>query len=147
MMLDMIQQEDGILVTWQENGEVQGRHFEDVETAAAFYAAIALSMSKCRERSCKDASDNVLHDLRAWILTRQDCMTPTMLGELAGIVGDLDAAIEDEVAYAISQTRNDYEDDEGGVLTREEVEEYYIALPLDEEGFPIHDVELVLLEA
>ena len=47
---------------------------------------------------------------------------------------------EDECAYAMAQVENDHD----GWIAPDELAEYYVALPLDEHGAPIHDAVLVM---
>lgn len=62
------------------------------------------------------------------------------ISELLAIADEIDQRAEDECAYARTQVHNDYD----GWIAPDELAEYYVPLPLDDEDMPIHDVALVM---
>lgn len=62
------------------------------------------------------------------------------ISELLAIADEIDQRAEDECSYARTQVHNDYD----GWISPDELEEYYVPLPLDDEDMPIHDVALVM---
>lgn len=83
--------------------------------------------------------ENPLAPLVLWIGKHVDSLSEQARNELEAAYNESKQRAEDECAYARAQVENDYD----GWVSPDQLEEYYIALPLDVNGFPIHDVRLV----
>ena len=86
--------------------------------------------------------EQITDKLREWFETHRDALEDDgfPIDQLIAIADEIDQRAEDECSYARTQVHNDYD----GWIAPDELAEYYVPLPLDDEEMPIHDVALVM---
>ena len=82
--------------------------------------------------------EDVLHYLRLWFKQYGTQLDEDATKAFHDACQQVENMAQDEIAYAVTQCENDYD----GWVSPDELEEFYIALPIGADGYPIHDVQL-----
>lgn len=82
--------------------------------------------------------EDILEALNDWLAAWTHELPPKAVAQFIDACELVRLRAEDEVSYAVTQAQNGFE----GWTSPDELKTDYIQLPLDDEGFPIYEVEV-----